>query len=158
MAGLWSVKFDHKNGELRRCKVCDKDFHAKKPVWRCNQCISKVIYDKAIEKAGEGIMPTGKWAGMAPKKPYPFDNKSSEANNRFAKIRAELRKAWEEGRDALTKHYDTKLEEIRHNGILEWILDRRGNDDIPMGKEKLKSKTLTKKQYPSTKEMPYDFE
>jgi hypothetical protein len=28
------------------------------------------------------------------------------------------------------------LEEIRHNGIMEWILDRRGNDDLPNGKEK----------------------
>jgi hypothetical protein len=148
---LWSVKFDHKNGELRKCRICDKDFHAKRPVWRCKQCTAKINFETAKNKYGEGIMPTGKWAGMEPKKPYPFDTKTHEAGKRFAKIRQELRKAWEGGREELTKHYAKQLEEIRHNGIMEWILDRRGNDDNINDEPKLKSKNQTKIDWPDTR-------
>jgi hypothetical protein len=151
MAGLWSVKFDHENGEMRKCKVCDKDFHAKKPVWRCNLCISKINFDKRKEQYVDGIMNTGKWIGMPMKKPYPFSNRTSEANNRFAKIRKDLRIAWEGGREEVNKHYAKQLEEIRHNGIMEWILDRRGNDDMPNNGAKGKSKQQTKIDWPDTR-------
>jgi Zn finger protein HypA/HybF involved in hydrogenase expression len=48
MAGLWSVKFDHTNGETRKCKLCDTEFHATKPRWRCNACVNKA--QKLIEE------------------------------------------------------------------------------------------------------------
>jgi hypothetical protein len=147
---LWKVKFDHKNGETRKCKVCSEEFHAKKPIWRCQRCTTLAIYDNARKKAN-GKIPTGKWAGMEAKKPYPFSNVTSEANNRFAKIRKELRIAWEGGREELTKHYDKQLEEIRHNGIMEWILDRRGNDDMPNNEKKLKSNRKTNIEWPDTR-------
>jgi DNA-directed RNA polymerase subunit RPC12/RpoP len=148
---LWKVKFDHKNGELRKCKQCDKDFHAKKPTWRCNLCTSKINFDKRKSKYEEGIMNTGKWIGMPMKKPYPFSNRTSESNNRFSRIRRELRKAWEGGREELDKHYAKQLKEIEENGILEWILDRRANDDLPNGQKKAKSKTQTNIEFPDTR-------
>jgi hypothetical protein len=148
---LWKVKFNHKDGETRRCKVCDKDFHAIKPKWTCNLCTSKINFDKRKEKYEEGIMNTGKWIGMPMKKPYPFSNRTSESNNRFSRIRRELRKAWEGGREELNKHYAKQLKEIEENGILEWILDRRANDDLPNGKQKTKSKTQTNIEYPDTR-------
>lgn len=148
---LWKVKFNHKDGEIRKCKVCEENFHTMKPIWRCRPCTGKAIFERAKEKYGTEKMSTGKWAGMPAKKPYPFSNRTSEANNRFAKIRSELRHAWEEGRDAINKHYEDKLNEIQHNGIMEWILDRRGNDDLPNGLQKVKSKTKTNSEYPDTR-------
>ena len=152
---IWNVKFDHKNGEIRRCRVCDKDFHTDRPVWRCRPCTSKYIHKKAKEKYGD-LPSTGKWAGMPPKKPYPFDNRSSEASNRFCTIRTALSNAWKEynntgDRTLITQHYDNQLKEIEENGIMLWILDRRGNDDLPEGKQKLKSKNMIKTEYPDTR-------
>jgi len=152
---IWNVKFDHKNGEVRRCKVCDKDFHTDRPVWRCRPCTSKYIHEKAKEKYGD--MPaTGKWAGMPPKKPYPFDNRTSEASNRFCTIRTALSKAWKEynktgDKSVVIAHYDKQLKEIEENGIMLWILDRRGNDDLPHGKQKEKSKKMISNDYPDTR-------
>jgi len=146
---LWKVKFNHKDGETRKCKLCDKDFHAIKPIWRCKVCTSKVNFEKRKEKYEEGIMNTGKWIGMPMKKPYPFCNRTSEANNRFARIRKDLRIAWEGGRETITKQYTKQLDEIRDNGILEWINDRRANEDMPNNELKVKSKTKTNIEYPN---------
>ena len=153
MAGLWSVKFDHKNGEVRRCKVCDKDFHTDRPVWRCRPCTSKYIHDKAKEKYGD-LPATGRWAGLPPKKPYPFNNRSSEASNRFCTIRTALSNAWKEykktgDRSIITAHYDKQLKEIEENGIMEWILDRR-SDDV---KKEMQAKTRNQSHidYPDTR-------
>jgi hypothetical protein len=148
---LWKVKFDHKNGQTRKCKVCDTDFHTMKPIWRCNVCTSKINFDKRKEQYKDGIMNTGKWIGMPMKKPYPFDNRGTEASNRFARIRKDLRTAWEGGREELNKHYAKQLEEIVNNGIMEWILDRRGNDDMPNNKKKSKSKKQTNVDWPDTR-------
>jgi hypothetical protein len=153
---LWSVKFDHENGETRRCKICDKDFHATRPVWRCKVCTAKVNFEAAKNKYGEGIMPTGKWAGLPPKKPYPFDTKTHVASKRFCKIRTELSNAWKEYRKtgdktAVRQHYDKYLNEIRENGILEWIIDRRGNGDTINDEPMLKSKKQISEMYPDTR-------
>jgi hypothetical protein len=152
---LWKVKFNHTDGETRRCKVCDKDFHTDRPVWRCRPCTSKYIFEKAKEKYGD-LPSTGKWAGMPNKKPYPFDNKGSEASNRFCKIRTALSNAWKEynktgDRNVITAHYDKQLKEIEENGIMTWILDRRGNDDLPNGQTKSKSKNMIRTEYPDTR-------
>jgi hypothetical protein len=157
---LWKVKFDHVNGEIRKCKGCGEEYHAKKPRWLCKKCVAKKIFDDAKAKYSDtGLIPTGKWAGMKPKEKYPFDNRSSEASNRFCTIRTSLSKAWKEyqktgDRSIITKHYDNQLNEIRENGILEWILDRRADGDKK--NMEVKSKTKTNKEYPNTRDMPYD--
>lgn len=153
---LWKVKFNHTDGETRKCKLCGEDFHATKPVWRCKVCIGRVNFETAKNKYGEGLMPTGKWAGMAPKKPYPFDNKGNEANSRFCKIRTALSNAWKEynktgDKSVINKHYAKQLKEIEENGILEWILDRRANEDRPNNELKTKSKRQTQIDWPDTR-------
>jgi hypothetical protein len=151
---LWKVKFNHKDGETRRCKLCDKDFHATRPVWRCKKCTAKVNFETAKNKYGKDLMPTGKWAGLPPKKPYPFDNRSSEASNRFCTIRTALSNAWKEynktgDKSVILAHYNKQLKEIEENGIMTWILDRRSDD----AKKELqvKSKKQTNIEFPDTR-------
>jgi hypothetical protein len=144
---MFKKPFNSKVGETRECKVCKEQFHTLKPVWRCKTCIGKANFENAKKKYGEkGLIPTGKWAGMEPKKPYPFDNRSSEASNRFASIRKKLREAWKGGREEITKHYDNQLNEIRENGIMEWILDRRADTD-----KIERSRNVIKKEFPDTR-------
>ncbi len=152
---IWKVKFDHVNGENRKCKMCDESFHTLKPRWRCKKCVAKANLDNARKKYAEsGLIPTGKWAGMKPKEKYPFDNRGSEASNRFCKIRTALSKAWKEynktgDKSVIIAHYDKQFNEIKENGIMEWILDRRSDD---MKKEmESKSKKQSHIDYPDTR-------
>jgi hypothetical protein len=151
---LWKVKFNHKDGENRKCKLCGDDFHATRPVWRCKDCIGKINHQTAKDKYGEGIIPTGKWAGMEPKKPYPFDTRSGEPGRRFLSIRTALSNAWKEynktgDKSVILAHYNKQLKEIEENGIMEWIKDRRSDD---MRKEtQLKSKKQTNIEFPDTR-------
>jgi hypothetical protein len=151
---LWKVKFDHKNGEVRNCKMCGTDFYTMKPVWRCKKCISKANHETAKNKYGDGIVPTGKFAGMEAKKPYPFNNRTSEASNRFCSIRTALSNAWKEynktgDKSVIHAHYNKQLKEIEKNGILKWILDRRSDDIV---KElKIKSKKTISAEWPDTR-------
>ena len=154
MAGLWNVKFNHKDGEIRKCKLCGTEFHATKPIWRCKKCVAKINFETAKQKYGEGIMPTGKWAGFTPKKPYPFSNRTSEASNRFCKIRTALSNAWKEyqktgDKSVVIAHYNKQLKEIEENGIMEWILDRRSDD--MKNETKGKSKRMIRNDYPDTR-------
>jgi hypothetical protein len=154
MAGLWSKKFDHVNGETRKCKDCGDEYHATKPGWRCKKCVAKINFDTAKNKYPKGIVPTGKWAGLPSKKPYPFNNRTSEASNRFCTIRTALSKAWKEynktgDRSIITQHYEKQLKEIEENGILTWILDRRC--DASKKDTQVKSKNMIKKEYPDTR-------
>ena len=151
---MFKKPFNSKIGETRECKLCGESFHTHRPVWRCKPCIGKVNFENAKKKYGDtGLIPTGKWAGMKPKEKYPFDNRGTEASNRFATIRKKLRKAWEGGREEITKHYDNQLNEIRDNGIMEWILDRRADSDK---KDEAKSKKKIHIEYPNTRDMPYE--
>ena len=155
---MFKKPFNSKVGETRECKICKEQFHTLKPVWRCKPCIGKANFESAKNKYPPGIIPTGKWAGMKAKEKYPFDNRGSEASNRFCTIRTTLSNAWKEyrktgDRNIITEHYDKQLQEIKDNGILTWILDRRADSDK---KEQSKSKTKTHKEYPSTKDMPYE--
>jgi hypothetical protein len=125
-----------------------------KPVWRCKKCTGKKIFEDAKKKYGNGLIPTGKWAGLKPKEKYPFDNTTSDASNRFCTIRTALSNAWKEyrktgDRTIITKHYDNQLNEIKENGILEWILDRRC--DNSKKDTQVKSKNMIKKEYPDTR-------
>jgi hypothetical protein len=149
---MFKKPFNKVIGEERECNVCKEQFYTFKPVWRCRPCTAKKIFDDAKAKYGDtGLIPTGKWAGMKPKEKYPFDNRSSEASNRFCTIRTKLSNAWKEynktgDRSIITKHYDNQLNEIKQNGILEWILDRRADSD-----KKERSRNMIKKEYPDTR-------
>jgi hypothetical protein len=151
---LWNVKFDHKNGETRRCKRCDTDFHTTKPRWYCKTCVGKINHEAAKKKYGEGVPATGRWAGLPLKKPYPFNNRTTAASNRFCTIRTALSKAWKEysktgDKSVVIAHYDKQLKEIEENGIMEWILDRRC--DAYRKETQVKSKKMISNEYPDTR-------
>ena len=151
MAGLWSVKFDHANGELRKCRLCGNDFHAKRAVWRCTPCVNKA--QKVIEEAKRGK--------YKKKDIYPFDTRSNAATLRFKKIRSALNKAWREydktgDKSIILAHYNKQLQEIQDNGIMEWIIDRRNNEARKENNPNSKSKQQTDIEYPNTREMPYE--
>jgi hypothetical protein len=136
--------FNKEVGETRKCNLCGKDFHTFKPVFQCRPCIANKVYENAKEKYGEGIIPTGKYAGLPFKKRYPFDTVSFENRNRFQRIRKELNEC--NTKEERRQHYAKQLEEIEKNGVLEWILDRR---DRETSKErKSKSKNRTQIDYP----------
>jgi hypothetical protein len=148
---MFKKPFNKVTGETRECKICKEQFHTLKPVWRCKPCIGKANFESAKNKYPPGIIPTGKWAGMKAKEKYPFDNRGSEASNRFCTIRTKLSNAWKEyrktgDRNIITAHYDKQLQEIKDNGIMEWILDRRADSD-----KKEKSRNMIKKEYPDTR-------
>ena len=140
--GLWSRKFNHKDGETRVCKECNASFHTFKPVYTCQPCQNKK--QKIIEQRKRD---------KYQKKPvYPFDTKTNAAGSRFCRIHGELSRAWKEyyktgNRDAITAHYDKQLKEIEENGIKEWILDRR---DAETNKGKtIKSRRKIQNDYPN---------
>jgi hypothetical protein len=144
MPGLWSVKFDHVNGEMRKCKGCGEEYHAKKPRWLCTKCVNEK--QRPIEEAKRARTPK--------KEQYPFDTKSNEAATRFCKIRTALSNAWKEynktgDKSVILAHYDKQLKEIHDNGIWEWIWDRR--DDASKKENKLKTASMTRKNYPDTR-------
>jgi hypothetical protein len=150
---MFKKPFNKVVGETRRCKVCDKDFHTDRTVWRCKPCTSKYIFDKAKEKYGD-LPATGKWRGLPPKKPYPFDNRTTAASNRFCRIRTALSNAWKEyqktgDKSSVIAHYNKQLKEIEENGIMTWILDRR-SDDVKKDTQ-VKSKNMIKTDYPDTR-------
>jgi hypothetical protein len=150
---MFKKPFNKVVGETRRCKVCDKDFHTFKPIWRCTNCTSKYIYESAKEKYGD-LTPTGKWRGLPPKKPYPFDNRTTAASNRFCTIRTALSNAWKEyqktgDKSVVIAHYDKQLKEIEENGIMNWILDRRC--EASKKDTQVKSKNMIRNDYPDTR-------
>ena len=144
MAGLWSRKFDHKNGEDRVCKQCGETFHAVKPTNKCRLCINKA----------QRVIETVKRAKYPLKKPYPFNTKTNEAGARFHRIQRELRQAWQEydktgDKSLVVAHYEKQLNEIAENGILTWIYDRRC--DAAKKENKPKTANMTRKDYPDTR-------
>jgi hypothetical protein len=132
---MFKKPFNKVEGEIRECKHCSKEFHTMKPVWRCGSCVNE--YQKKTKPPYKA------------KEQYPFDNKGTEASNRFGRIRKELRIAWEGGREELTKHYSKQLKEIEDNGILVWIWDR-GCESSKKDKSS-KSRSVIKRDYPDTR-------
>ncbi len=141
---MFKKPFNKEVGETRKCNICGKDFHTFKPVLQCRPCISNKVYEKAKEKYGEGVIPTGKFAGLPFKKKYPFDTSSFENRKRFERIKRELNQC--KTKEERLAHFKKQLEEIMHNGVYEWILDRR--DEETTKKTKSKSKTRTQIDYP----------
>ena len=84
MAGLWSRKFDHKNGETRICNQCGEAYHTPKPINRCRTCVN--ARHKLIERV--------KRSKYKKKEQYPFDTKTNQASSRFCRIHRELNLAW----------------------------------------------------------------
>jgi hypothetical protein len=132
---MFKKPFNKEVGEIRECKHCSKEFHTMKPVWRCGACVNE--YQKKRKPPYQR------------KEEYPFDNKSTEASNRFTRIRQELRIAWEGGREDITNHYSKQLQEIEENGILAWIYDRRC--ETSKKEKSSKSRSVIKREFPDTR-------
>ena len=142
--GLWAKRFDKVNGEIRECKQCGDTYHAMKPRWLCTKCVNE--RQRPIEAAKRAKTPK--------KEQYPFDNKGTEATNRFCRIRTQMSRAWKEyektgDKSVVVAHYDKQLQEIKDNGIWEWIWDRR--DDASKKENKPKTASMTRKDYPDTR-------
>jgi hypothetical protein len=134
---IWNVKFDHKNGELRKCKVCDTEFHAKKPVWRCMACIN------ANQKLIEGK----KRSKYEPKDPYPYQGPNHDYHSRFYPLRSKLNKI--KVRSEWKEYFKNRLNEIMEDEVLmKWINDRRDKETAET--KQSKSKRTIQKDYPNT--------
>ena len=145
---MFKKPFDKVKGETRVCRHCDKEFYTIRPRYRCDVCINEK--QKIVERL--------KRQKYQKKPTYPFDNKTPEAANRFCSIRTALSNAWKQyrktgDRSIINAHYDKQLQEIKDNGIMEWILDRRTpearREKNPMGMAR--SKNLIKRDYPDTR-------
>jgi hypothetical protein len=137
---MFKKLFNRTIGEVRKCRQCGEEFHTHKPIWSCMQCLCKQqkLYPPRIQK----------------KEQYPFKTGTNQSSLRFSRIHGELSKAWKEyyktgSRDALTKHYDNQLQEIRDNGIMDWINDRRDNQTKRA--KFIKSRNTTNKDFPDTR-------
>jgi hypothetical protein len=142
--GIWSRKFDHKNGETRQCNLCSETFHATKPGYVCRKCIN--AKQRRIEEVKRGK--------YARKDVYPFNNKNGEASSRFCSIRTALSNAWKQynitgDKSIIISHYNKQLKEAEELGILKWIYDRRC---IQAQSEKhVKTKGMINKELPDTR-------
>jgi hypothetical protein len=138
---MFKKPFNRKIGEQRVCRYCNDSFHTLKPIWKCTKCVN----------ASQKVIEQRKRARTPKKEQYPFDNYTNEAFARFCSIRKELRKAWVEfektgDRSIITAHYDKQLKEIRDNGIMEWILDRRTDAKKD---NQIKTRNHIQKDYPN---------
>jgi hypothetical protein len=133
---LWKVKFNHKDGETRKCKVCGNDFHAKKPVWRCTACINEK------QKLVEGK----KRAKYEPKDPYPYQGPNHDYHSRFYPLRSKLNKM--KVRSEWKEYFKNRLNEIMEDKVLmKWINDRRDKETAET--KQSKSKRTIQKDYPN---------
>ena len=132
---MFKKPFNKKVGETRQCKICGDTYHTHKPRWRCMKCLAKAQRESAKP--------------YEPKDTYPFDNYGGEAGLRFTRIRKDLRKAWLEGRESITAHYDKQLQEAEDLGIIQWINDRR--TDEAKKEMRVRSKRVIRKDTPDTR-------
>lgn len=139
--------FDRKNGEIRVCNTCNKDFHTYKPINRCPPCTNVWNKQRLIEKQELGLIQKHEY-----KENYPFDTNNGDSVRRFKRIQRELKEC--ETREERKAHFEKQLKEIEENGILLWIYDRR---DANSNKEnRTKSKGKIEKQQPDTRYMDWD--
>ena len=141
---MFKKPFNRKVGEERVCKHCGDTFHTKKPVWRCQKCVN----------AAQKIIEEKKRAKYPKKDRYPFDTRTPAADKRFLSIRTALSNAWKEynktgDRSIITAHYDKQLKEIKENGIMTWIFDRRDEETLKANKPK--SRNMINNDLPDTR-------
>lgn len=141
---MFKKPFNRKVGEQRECKYCGDTFHAKKPIWKCQTCVN----------AAQKIIETKKRAKYPKKDKYPFDTRTNAADKRFLSIRTRLSNAWKKYNESGDKsyvnaHYEKQIKEIKENGIMQWIFDRR--DEATLKANKPKSRNMTKTEYPDTR-------
>ena len=137
MAGLWNVKFDHKNGEDRLCKECGVSFHTIKPRWRCNACVN----------ASQKIVERNKRSKYEKKEPYPYQGPNHNYHTRFYPLRAKLHKM--KVRSQWKEYFKERLDEILEDAVLmKWIWDRRDKETAEA--KKIKSRKTITKDYPNT--------
>ena len=141
---LWKVKFDHKNGEMRKCKLCDTEFYTKKPRWRCTACVN----------AKQKITETKKRSKYERKASYPYQGPNHDYHARFYPLRAKLHKI--KVRSEWKEYFKEKLDEILNDAVLmKWINDRRDKETAEA--KKVKSKSNITKDYPNHHDY-YDYE
>ena len=143
---MFKKPFNRKVGETRICKHCNETFFTLKPIWKCTKCVN----------ASQKIIEQKKRARTPNKEHYPFDNYTNEAGRRFCTIRTTLSRAWKEykktgDKSIITAHYDKQLKEIKDNGIMEWILDRRTPEAKRENNPNGKSRNMIKTDYPDTR-------
>ena len=141
---MFKKPFNRKVGETRECKTCGDTFHAKKPIWKCQTCVN----------AAQKIIETKKRAKYPKKDKYPFDTRTNAADKRFLSIRTRLSNAWKKynqtgDKSYVNAHYEKQIKEIKENGIMQWIFDRR--DEATLKANKPKSRNMTKTEYPDTR-------
>ena len=141
---MFKKPFNRKTGEQRECKYCGDTFHAKKPIWKCQTCVN----------AAQKIIETKKRAKYPKKDKYPFDTRTNAADKRFLSIRTRLSNAWKKynqtgDKSYVNAHYEKQIKEIKENGIMQWIFDRR--DEATLKANKPKSRNMTKTEYPDTR-------
>jgi DNA gyrase/topoisomerase IV subunit B len=136
MAGLWNVKFNHKDGEQRVCKHCSVSFHTMKPRYRCNACLN--AKQKIIEK--------NKRSRYEKKEPYPYQGANHDYHQRFYPLRAKLHKM--KVREEWQKYFTERLDEIFNDAVLmKWINDRRDKETAEA--KQSKSRINITKDYPN---------
>ena len=136
MAGLWNVKFNHKDGETRVCKHCSVTFHTMKPRYRCNACLN--AKQKIIEK--------NKRSRYEKKEPYPYQGANHDYHQRFYPLRAKLHKM--KVREEWQKYFTERLDEIFNDAVLmKWINDRRDKETAEA--KQSKSRINITKDYPN---------
>ena len=141
---MFKKPFNRKLGEQRECKYCGDTFHAKKPIWKCVKCVN----------ASQKIIEQNKRAQYPKKDRYPFDTRTPAADKRFNSIRTALSNAWKEynktgDKSYVIAHYDKQLKEIKENGIMTWIFDRR--DEATLKANKPKTRNMINNDLPDTR-------
>ena len=143
---MFKKPFNRKVGETRICKHCNESFFTFKPIWKCTKCVN----------ASQRVIETRKRARTPKKEQYPFDNRGNEAGARFCSIRTALSKAWKEynktgDKSYVIEHYDKQLKEIKDNGIMEWIFDRRTPEAKREMNPNAKTRNMIRTDYPDTR-------
>jgi hypothetical protein len=141
---MFKKPFNRKVGETRECKYCGDTFHTKKPIWKCQTCVN----------AAQKIIETKKRAKYPKKDKYPFDTRTNAADKRFLSIRTALSNAWKEynrtgDKSYVIAHYNKQIKEIKENGIMQWIFDRR--DEATLKANKPKSRNMINNDLPDTR-------
>ena len=143
---MFKKPFNRKIGEQRICKECNASFHTLKPIWKCTKCVN----------ASQKIIEQKKRANYKKKEQYPFDTRTNSATNRFCSIRTALSNAWKEynktgDKSVIIAHYDKQLKEIKDNGIMEWIFDRRSPEAKREMNPNAKTRNMIRTDYPDTR-------